>query len=54
MDVDTPAPAATRTFHTGTEQLSFRRDNFEIQYPLEDGLGRSINHLSLFNNELLL
>lgn len=40
MEIDEPTTAAMkRKFFVGTEQLSYRRDNLEIHYPLEDGLG---------------
>eukprot|EP00339_Tiarina_fusa_P013742 CAMPEP_0117027354 /NCGR_PEP_ID=MMETSP0472-20121206/20002_1 /TAXON_ID=693140 ORGANISM="Tiarina fusus, Strain LIS" /NCGR_SAMPLE_ID=MMETSP0472 /ASSEMBLY_ACC=CAM_ASM_000603 /LENGTH=431 /DNA_ID=CAMNT_0004734575 /DNA_START=49 /DNA_END=1341 /DNA_ORIENTATION=- len=39
MDIDNaPTQSAKRKFFVGTEQLSFRRDNLEINLPLEDGL----------------
>lgn len=48
MEIDEPS-SMKRKFFVGTEQLSYRRDNLEINYPLEDGLGKFILFFFIFD-----
>ena len=44
MDVDAPAASAgasagEKTYSIGTSSLCYRKDNMEIENPIEDGIG---------------